>query len=154
MIPFCGSYFVCFTSNFFFKFIYLTLFLKHKIRRPVFFVLSLIHEKRSWLFDYFYAIWVNFTRFFENMWNELNVLQFDEFSYFNVKKYQPQLSQKKMYPCTVSIWDSSLRSPNETGRLALLPTKAHTSFNQDVVKSMRQIWLGTFNYDHIYIPLF
>ena len=111
-------------------------------------------KKRSWLFDYFYAIWVNFTRFFENMWNELNVLQFDEFSYFNVKKYQHQLSQKKMYPCTVSIWDSSLRSPNETGRLALLPTKAHTSFNQDVVKSMRQIWLGTFNYDHIYIPLF
>ena len=69
--------------------------LKHKIRRSVFFILSIIHDKTPmtlWLLlchlsqfqRIFYTRHSRYnTRYFENMWNELNVLQFDEFSYFN-----------------------------------------------------------------------
>ena len=67
----------------FFKLSIWALFLNIKLEGMSFLYSPSFMKKRSWLFDYFYAIWVNFTRFFENMWNELNVLQFDEFSYFN-----------------------------------------------------------------------
>ena len=90
--------------------------------------------KHSWLFDYFYAIWVNFKGFFtqgiagitqgilktcEISWTCYNLTSFPISIQYTVKKYQHQLSQKKMYPCTHCVhlrFISSLAKRDWTSR--------------------------------------